>query len=306
MAMNRSQFFQQLSDGLNSVFGIEYRRYPQEWASCFDTQTSNKAWETDVLTVGLGPAQVKQEGAPSAYDEGGESWAYTYHHETISLHFSLTEEAEEDNLYGSQGRRYSAALARSMAHTKEVKGAEVYNTAFTTFLTGDGVAACATDHPLWGGGTFQNELTTAADLDESALEDALIRISLFVDDRGLPIMVNGRSLLVHPSNVFNAHRVLKSPGSTEATGDRDETNNTNAIRDMGLLPGGVVVNHYLTDEAPWFIRTDISNGPIVMQRKKLARGLDGDFLTGNVRYKARERYSFGITDPRGLFGSPGA
>lgn len=301
MAMNRAQFRKQLQEGLNAVFGMSYRRYPQEWTTFLDVETSNKAWEEDVLLAGLGAAQLKDEGGGVAYDEGGEAWTARYVIETIALAFAITEEAEEDGLYGNLGAKYSAALATSMRHTKEINSAAILNNGWdVNYPGGDGKPLFATDHPLWGGGTLSNTLPTPADLSETALEDMLIRISRFVDDRGIPLQTRGLRLLVDPSNEYEAERILMSPGRS-GTADND----INAMRSMGRLPGGFAVLHYLTDPDSFFIKTDCPDGLKMMSRLKIRRGLEGDFNTGNMRYKARERYKPGFTDPRGAFGSQG-
>jgi hypothetical protein len=299
--MNRTQFKKQLQLGLNTVFGMEYRRYPEEWRSGFEVASSVKAYEEDVLLAGLGGAPVKPEGAPVAFDSGAEAYTARYVHETIALAFALTEEAEEDNLYGSLGAKYSRALARSMQHTKEVKGAAVFNNGFNaSFPGGDGVALFSTAHPLWGGGTQSNTFTTQADLSETSLEEACIAISKWVDERGIPIAVNAQRLYVPPDLAFIAERILKSqfrPGTSD--------NDINALKSKGKIPGGVAENHRLTDVDAWFLITDCMDGLKHMVRKTIARGLEGDFETGNMRYKARERYSFGWSDYRGAFGSSG-
>lgn len=299
--MNRARFRKQLQQGLNTVFGLEYRRYPEEWRDIFAVENSQKAYEEDVLLVGLAGAAVKPEGGPVAYDEGAESWVARYHHETIALAFAITEEAEEDGLYGSIGAKYSRALARSLQHTKEVKGANVLNRGFnSSYAGGDGKELFATDHPLWNGGTLKNEPDTAADLSEAALEDAMIRIGEWTDDRGIPIQTMGMKLVVPVNLDFEAHRIMRSQLRV-GTSDND----INAIRSQGRLPQGVKVNHRLTDTDAWFIITDCADGLKHMSRKAVKRGIEGDFETGNMRYKARERYSFGWTDPRGAYGSPG-
>ena len=299
--MNRARFRKQLQEGLNTVFGLEYKRYEQEWRPMFDTENSTKAYEEDVLLAGLAGAPVKPEGAPVAYDQGGEAFVSRYVHETIALAFSLTEEAEEDNLYGSIGNKYSKALARSMQHTKEVKGAAVINNGFTAaFPGGDGVELFSTVHPLFGGGTQANTFTTQADLSETSIEEALIAISKFVDERGIPIAVRATKLIVPPDLMFVAERLLTSP---YRPGSAD--NDINAIKKMGMLPGGCFKNHRLTDASQWTIKTDCPDGLKHMVRKNIQRGLEGDFETGNMRYKARERYSFGWSDYRGAFGSSG-
>lgn len=300
--MNRAQFRKQLQEGLNAVFGLEYKSYPEEWRDFLDLENSHKAYEEDVLMVGLGAAQVKAEGAGVAYDSGSEAWVSRYQHETIALAFSITEEAIEDGLYGKLGAKYAKALARSMQHTKEVKSANILNNAFnSSFAGGDGKSLCATDHPLQGGGTFSNTFTTPADLSEASLEDALIQISKFTDDRGIPIASLAMKLVIPPDLCFVAERLTKStlrPGTAD--------NDINASRSKGMLPQGYCQVHRLTDPDAWFIKTDCPDGLKMMQRKNLQRGMEGDFETGNMRYKARERYSVGFTDPRAIFGSSGA
>jgi hypothetical protein len=299
--MNRSRFRKQLQEGLNTVFGLAYRRYPEEWREIFTVESSRKAYEEDVLLVGLGGAQVKAEGAGVAYDQGAESWVARYHHETIALAFAITEEAEEDGLYGKLGAKYAKALARSLQHTKEVKGAAILNNGFTsTFPGGDGVELFSTAHPLWGGGTLSNEPSTPADLSETSLEDALITIAEWTDDRGIPVNAMAKKLIVPPELQFEAARLLRSefqPGTAN--------NDVNAHKALGMVPEGARVNHRLTDADAWFLITDIEDGLKHMSRLSVRRGVEGDFETGNLRYKARERYVNGWTDPRGAFGSPG-
>lgn len=302
MSMNRATFRKELQQGLNTVFGMEYKRYTDEWKPIFSIERSIKAFEEDVLLAGLGGGVVKPEGGGVTYDQGGEAYTARYQHETIALAFAITEEAEEDNLYGSIGSKYSRALARSMKHTKEVKGAGILNNGFdTNFSGGDGKPLFATDHPLWGGGTQANTFTTQADLSEAALEEALIIISKFVDERNIPITTIAQKLIVPPELVFTANRILKSVNRT-GTADND----INAIHNMGLVAGGCHENHRLTDPDAWFLTTDCPDGLKHIIRKNIARGLEGDFETGNLRYKARERYSFGWSDYRGGFGSSGA
>lgn len=300
--MNRATFRKQLQEGLNTVFGMEYRRYEQEWTPAFETTNSTKAYEEDVLLAGLAGAPVKAEGAPVAYDAGGEAYTARYTHETIALAFAITEEAEEDGLYGSLGAKYAKALARSMAHTKDVKGAAIFNNGFSaSYPGGDGVPLFSASHPLWGGGVQSNTFSTQADLSETSLEEALIAISKFVDERGIPTAIRAMKLYIPTDLMFVAERLLKSefrPG----TGDND----VNAIRSKGKLPGGIFENHRLTDPDAWFVLTDCMDGLKHMSRVKLQRGIEGDFETGNMRYKARERYSFGWSDYRGAFGSSGA
>lgn len=302
MAMTRAQFKKQLQRGLNTVFGLEYKRHPEEWRAMFDVEQSEKAYEEDVLMSGMGAAPVKAEGAGVAYDSGSEEWTARYTHETIALAFAITEEAEEDGLYGKLGRKYSSALARSMVHTKEIKGVNVYNNGFDSAYTGgDGVELFSTAHPLANGGTLSNELATPADLSETALEDALIAISKFKDDRGIPIVTRAMKIIVPAELKFTAHRILKS---IQRSGTAD--NDTNAMRDMNMFPGGCSVNHRLSDTDAWFIRTDCPEGMKHLVRKKIKRKVEGDFETGNMRYRARERYSFGWTDPRAVFASAGS
>lgn len=301
MAMNRARFRKQLQEGLNTVFGMEYKRYPEEWRQFMTVETSRKAYEEDVLLVGFGGAQVKPEGSGVAYDAGAESWVARYHHETIALAFAITEEAEEDGLYGRMGQKYARALARSLQHTKEVKAAAILNNGFdSNFPGGDGKELFALDHPLWGGGVLKNEPDTPADLSETALEDAHIRISEWTDDRGIPIQAMARKLVVPPELCFEAIRLLESqyrPGTAD--------NDVNAAKSAGYLPEGFAKNHRLTDPDAWFLVTDVPDGLKHMSRLAVRRGVEGDFETGNMRYKARERYSNGWTDPRGAFGSPG-
>jgi hypothetical protein len=300
--MNRASFRKQLQEGLNAIFGLEYKRYPEEWRQIFDVYRSTKSYEEDVLMTGLGAAQVKAEGAGVAYDSGSESWTARYLMETIALAFALTEEAMEDNLYGDIGARYARALARSMHHTKEVKGANVLNNGFTAgFTGGDGKVLFATDHPLQGGGTLSNTFTVAADLAEASLEDALIQISNWTDDRGIPIAAQALKLIIPSALCFVSERLLATslrPGTAD--------NDVNAIKSKGMLPQGYAVNHRLTDPDAWFLKTDVPDGLKYFQRKALQRGMEGDFETGNMRYKARERYVMGWTDPRAAFGSPGS
>jgi hypothetical protein len=300
--MNRSSFRKQLQEGLNAVFGLEFKRYPEEWRSIFDVYKSTKAFEEDVLMTGLGAAQVKAEGAGVAYDTGSEAWIARYMHETIALAFAITEEALEDNLYGDIGSKYARALARSMQHTKEVKGANVLNNGFSSSFTyGDGKALFATDHPLTGGGTLSNTFTVAADLAEASLEDAIIQIAGWTDDRGIPIAAQALKLLIPPTLHFVAERLL---ATTQRPGTAD--NDVNALKSTGMLPQGYATVHRLTDIDAWFLKTDVPDGLKMFQRKALQRGMEGDFESGSTRYKARERYSFGATDPRCAFGTAGA
>jgi len=302
MALNRADFRKQLQEGLNTVFGMAYKSYPEEWRGFFAVTTSGKAFEEDVLMAGFGAAPVKGEGAGIEYDEGAESYVARYNHETIALAFSITEEAEEDGLYGALGSKYAKALARSLQHTKEVKGSNVLNNGFdANFVGGDGVSLFSTAHPLWGGGTQSNKLATPADLSEASIEEAIIQIADWVDERGIPVAVQAECIVIPTELQFIAERILASPYRS-GTGDND----VNAGKSMGILPKGVKINHRLTDADAWFIITDCPDGLKHMVRKKVSRGIEGDFETGNMRYKARERYSFGWSDYRGAFGSEGA
>jgi hypothetical protein len=302
MAISRSQLVKELEPGLNALFGLEYSRYENEHAEIFITETSDRAFEEEVMLTGFGGAETKQEGAPVVFDQASEAYTSRYTHETIALAFAITEEAIEDNLYDRLASRYTRALARSMANTKQVKAAAVLNNAFnSSFTGGDGKELIATDHPLANGGTFSNELATAADLNETSLEQSLIDIAAFVDERGLRIAIQGRKLIVPKELQFTAERILKTPLRT-ATADND----INAIKNMGMIPEGYRVNHFLTDTDAFFIMTDAPNGLKHFVRSPIKTAIEGDFDTGNVRFKARERYVFGFSDPRGIFGSPGA
>ncbi len=300
--MTRSQFAKQLQDGLNTVFGMEYDQFPTVYDKVFEEVNSSKAYEEDVLMVGLGGAIEKAEGSAVAYDGGSEAWVARYQHATVALAFRITEEAIEDGRYGDIGAKYSKALARSMRYTKEVRGHTILNNAFdTNYAGGDGKPLCSTTHPLAGGGTLANTPSTQADLSEEALEDAMIAIQGFVDDRGLPIMVRAKGLFVPRQSQFIAHRILKSVGQSGTA-----NNDTNALKDLGMLPDGVATSVYLSDSDSWYIKTDAADGLKHFSRRKLKRGMEGDFETGNMRYKASERYSFGWTDWRGIFASSGA
>ncbi len=302
MAISRAQLAKELEPGLNALFGMEYARYENEHAEIFETETSDRAFEEEVLIVGFGNARDKSEGQGVAYDQASEGFTARYTHETVALAFSLTEEAVEDNLYDRLGARYTKALARSMAHTKQVKAANVLNNAFSSsFLGGDGKSLVATDHPLAGGGTFSNRPSAFSDLNETSLENALISISTFVDDRNMILALQGTKLIVPPQLQFVADRLLETPGRVE-TADND----INAIRNMGLLPQGYAVNHFLTDTDAFFVLTDVPDGFKHFERSPIATSMEGDFNTGNVRYKARERYSFGFSNPRAVFASQGA
>ena len=302
MAINRAQLVKELEPGLNALFGLEYDRYENEHTEIFDTENSDRAFEEEVMLSGFGQAPVKGEGAAVTYDTAQETFTARYSHETVALAFSLTEEAIEDNLYDSLSSRYTKALARSMATTKQVKAANVLNNGFSTsFPGGDGKPLMTTDHPTMSGGDQSNEPSTAADLNETSLENAMIDISQFLDERGLKVNVQARKLIIPPQLQFVAERVLKTPGRV-GTSDND----INALSNMGMLPEGYVVNHYLTDTDAFFIKTDAPNGLKHFVRSPMSTGMEGDFETGNVRYKARERYSFGFSDWRGIYGSPGA
>ena len=305
MAISRAQLAKELEPGLNSLFGMNYDEYDREYEDIFVIEDSNRAFEEEVLIVGFGSAPVKSEGQGVSFDNASESFSSRYTHETVSLAFALTEEAIEDNLYDSLGKRYVKALAKSMANTKEVKGADVLNNAFSSsFLGGDGKSLIASDHPLAGGGSAANRASTMADLNEASLEDAFIDISTFTDDRGLIISVQPDKLVVPPQLVFVADRILQSD-LRSGTADND----VNAIKNTGVLPGGYVVNHYLNDPDAFFILTSVNemgDGLKMFQRSPMETSMEPDFSSGNIRYKARERYSFGFSDWRGVYGSQGA
>ena len=303
MAISRAQLAKELEPGLNALFGMEYNRYEGQHAEIYDTEASDRAFEEEVMLSGFGAAPVEQEGSGITFDDAQEAYTARYNHETIAMGFSITEEAVEDNLYDRLASRYTRALARSMAHTKQVKAASVLNNAFTAGASagGDGKALCATDHPLTSGGTFANEPSTAADLNETSLEDFLISIAGFVDERGMIIALRGMKLIIPRQLQFIAERLLVS---NLRVGSAD--NDINAVKSMGMLPEGYVVNDFLTDTDAFFIKTDAPNGFKHFERLALATNMDPDFDTGNMRFKARERYSFGFSDPRCVFGSPGA
>jgi hypothetical protein len=301
MAISRSQLVKELEPGLNALFGLEYKNYADEHAEIFDVENSDRAFEEEVMLSGFANASVKPEGSSVNYDTAQESFTARYTHETLALAFSITEEAIEDNLYDRLASRYTKALARSMANAKQVKAANVLNNAFSSSFTGgDGVELCSAVHPIVAG-TFKNELSTAADLNETSLEQALIDIAAMTDERGLKIAAKGVKMIIPSALQFTAERLMKSQGRT-ATADND----INAVGSMGMIPQGYVVNHYLTDTDAFFIKTDVPNGLKMFVRAPIKTAMEGDFETGNVRYKARERYSFGFSDPRGIFGSPGA
>ena len=302
MAINRAQLVKELVPGLHALFGLEYDSYENQHEEIFDTESSERAFEEEVMLSGFGEAPTKGEGAAVVYDTAQESFTSRYSHETIALAFALTEEAIEDNLYDTLSSRYTRALARSMNTTKQVKAANVLNNAFnSSFVGGDGKELCATDHPTVGNIDLRNELSTAADLNETSLEQALIDIADFKDERGLKINAQATKLIIPPALQFVADRLMESPGRIN-TSDND----INAIRNMGMVPQGYVVNNYLTDTDAFFLKTDVPNGLKHFVRTPVQTSMEGDFETGNVRYKARERYSFGFSDWRGIFGSPGA
>tara|TARA_A100001515_G_scaffold121628_1_gene104867 strand:- start:933 stop:1850 length:918 start_codon:yes stop_codon:yes gene_type:complete len=305
MAISRAQLAKELEPGLNAIFGLSYDEYSKEYEEIFAIEDSQRAFEEEVLVTGFGAAPSKSEGQGVVFDNSSESFVSRYNHETIALAFALTEEAIEDNLYDALGRRYTQALARSMAHTKEVKGADVLNNAFSSdFTGGDGVSLINTAHPTAGGGNQANRATTMADLNETSLEDALIDISTFQDDRGLTISVQATKLIVPPQLVFVADRILNSP-LRSGTSDND----VNAIRNTGVLPGGYSVNHYLNDPDAYFLLTSVNDqgeGLKMFQRSAMETSMEPEFSTGNIRYKARERYSFGFSNWRGIYGSQGA
>jgi len=301
MAISRAQLVKELEPGLNALFGLEYKNYANEHSQVFDTENSDRAFEEEVMLSGFANAGVKPEGSAVNYDAAQETFTARYTHETLALAFSITEEAIEDNLYDRLASRYTKALARSMANAKQVKAANVLNRAFNSSYTGgDGLELCSTAHVIVSG-TEQNELSTAADLNETSLEQAMIDIAALTDERGLKIAAQGRKMIVPAALQFTAERLLKSVGRT-GTADND----ISAVVSMNVIPQGYVVNHYLTDTDAWFIKTDVPNGLKHFVRAPIKTAMEGEFDTGNVRYKARERYSFGWSDWRGVFGSPGA
>ena len=301
MAISRGQLVKELEPGLNALFGLEYKQYADEWSEVFDTETSDRAFEEEVMLAGFANAAVKPEGQGVTFDDAQETFTARYTNETIALAFAITEEAIEDNLYDRLASRYTKALASSMASTKQIKGAAVLNNAFdSSYAGGDGVELCSAVHPTLSG-TFSNELATAAELNETSLEQSLIDIAAFTDERGLKIAARGMKMIIPSALQFTADRLMKSDGRT-GTADND----INAVKNMGMVPEGYTVNHYLTDTDAWFIKTDVPNGLKHFSRSPIKTTMEGDFDTGNVRYKARERYVFGFSDPRGVFGSPGA
>ena len=302
MAISRAQLLKELLPGLNALFGLEYVKYGEEHAEIFEAETSDRSFEEETKLSGFSAAPVKDEGSAIEYDNAQEAFTARYNHETIAMGFSITEEAIEDNLYDSLSSRYTKALARAMAYTKQVKAASILNNAFASGTTyGDGVELCSTAHPLVSGGTNSNEPATAADLNETSLEAAIIQIGNWTDERGLLIAAKARKLVIPSDLQFVATRLLQTEGRV-ATADND----LNAIRSMSSVPEGFAVNHYLTDTDAWFLMTDVPNGLKHFTRSPMATSIDADFDTGNSRYKARERYSFGVSDPLGIFGSPGA
>lgn len=302
MAISRSQLLKELLPGLNALFGLEYKRYGEEHKEIYETETSERSFEEEVKLSGFGSAPVKTEGSAISYDNAQEAFTSRYTHETIALGFSITEEAVEDNLYDSLSSRYTKALARSMAYTKQVKAANVLNNAFnSSYKGGDGVSLCNASHPLVSGGTNSNVPSVAADLNETSLEDAVIQIAAWTDERGLLIAAKPKKLVIAPSNMFVATRVLETE-LRPATADND----INALKTNGSIPEGYSVNHFLTDPDAWFLLTDVPNGLKHFVRTPLSTQMEGDFDTGNVRYKARERYSFGWSDALGIYGSQGA
>ena len=301
MAISRSQMLKELLPGLNALFGQEYERYGEEHREIYDTESSERSFEEEVKLAGFGAAPVKNEGSGITYDSAQESYTARYTHETIAMGFAITEEAMEDNLYASLSARYTKSLARGVAYTKQIKAANILNTGFDTFLSGDGQFVFDSDHTLVGGGTNSNIPSVAADLNETSLEDAVINIAAWTDDRSLLIAARPLKLVVPPALQFVATRILETEGRT-ATADND----INALRNNGSIPQGYCINHYLTDSDAWFLKTDVPNGFKHFERTMLETSMDGDFDTGNVRYKARERYSFGVSDPLGMYGSTGA
>ena len=302
MAISRAQLLKELLPGLNALFGLSYASYDQEHKEIYETETSERSFEEETKLSGFSAAPVKNEGSAIAYDNGQEAWTARYNHETIAQGFSLTEEAIEDNLYDSLAARYTKALARSMAYTKQVKAAAVLNNGFTSgYNGGDGVPLFSASHPLVSGGTNSNIPTTPADLNETSLEAAVIQISLWTDERGLLIAAKPKKLIVPSALQFVATRLLETELRV-GTNDND----INAIKNNGSVSEGYTVNHFLTDTNAWFLTTDVPNGMKHFERVPLSQSMDGDFDTGNVRYKARERYSFGWSDPLGMYGSAGA
>jgi hypothetical protein len=302
MAISRAQLLKELLPGLNALFGLEYKKYGEQHKEIFETESSERSFEEETKLSGFNAAPVKNEGSAMQYDNAQEAWTARYNHETIAMGFSITEEAIEDNLYDSLSSRYTKALARGMSYTKQVKAANILNNAFTAGYTyGDGVVLCSTSHPLVSGGVNSNRPTVAADLNETSLEAAVIQIAAWTDERGLLIAAKPTKLVIPPALQFVATRLLETKLRT-GTADND----INAIENNGSIPGGYTINNYLTDTNAWFLLTDVPNGLKHFVRTPMQTGMDSDFDTGNSRYKARERYSFGVSDPLGIFGSPGA
>ena len=304
MAISRAQLLKELLPGLNALFGLEYARYGEEHKEIYETETSERSFEEETKLSGFSAAPVKNEGSAIAYDNGQEAWTARYNHETIALGFSLTEEAIQDNLYDSLSARYTKALARGMSYTKQVKAANVLNNGFTNsaaYYGGDGVPLFSASHPLVSGGVNSNIPSTPADLNETSLENAVIQIAAWTDERGLLIAARPKKLIVPPALQFVATRLLETELRV-GTADND----INAIKNNGSIPEGYTINHFLTDTNAWFLTTDVPNGMKHFVRTPLSNSMDGDFDTGNVRYKSRERYSFGFSDPLGMFASPGA
>ena len=301
MAISRSQLLKELLPGLNALFGLEYSKYGDEHAEIYETETSDRSFEEETKLSGFGTAPTKSEGAAIEYDTAQEAFTARYTHETVAMGFAITEEAIEDNLYDSLSARYTKALARAMAYTKQVKAASLLNGAFSGTTYGDGSFLCATDHALVNGGSNSNRPTVGADLNETSLEAAVIQIGQWTDERGLKIAAQPKKLIIPSDLQFVATRLLETEGRV-GTADND----INALSNNGSVPGGYTVNHYLTEPNAWFLTTDIPNGMKHFVRAKMATSMDADFDTGNSRYKARERYSFGVSDPLGIFGSPGA
>lgn len=302
MAISRAQLLKELLPGLNALFGLEYKRYGEEHSEIYDTEKSERSFEEETKLSGFSAAPVKDEGSAIAYDNAQEAFTARYNHETIALGFSITEEAIEDNLYDSLSARYTKALARAMSYTKQVKAASVLNNGFdSNYPGGDGVALFSNAHPLTAGGTNSNIPSVATDLNETALENAVIQIAAWTDERGLLIAARPLKLIIHPANQFVATRLLETQLRV-GTADND----LNAIKNNGSIPEGYTINHFLTDPDAWFLKTDVPNGMKHFVRTPMSTGMDGDFDTGNVRYKARERYSFGWSDPLGMWGSEGA
>jgi len=303
MAISRAQLLKELLPGLNALFGLQYATYGEEHKEIYETEKSERSFEEETKLSGFSAAPVKNEGSAIAYDNAQEAFTARYNHETIALGFSITEEAVEDNLYDSLSARYTKGLARAMAYTKQVKAASILNNGFTggVYAGGDGVALFSTAHPLVSGGTNSNRPSTNSDLNETSLENAVIQIAAWTDERGLLIAAKPRKLVVPPALQFVATRLLET-NLRVGTADND----INALKNNGSIPEGYTINHYLTDTNAWFLCTDVPNGLKHFERMALTTGMDGDFDTGNVRYKARERYSFGWSDPLGVFGSPGS